>query len=170
MAWISEQELLAAIDGWMPLPGEDDARWDDIDSPDSSWADAERLIAAADASGEHGWRDVAIRVFELAAEWDLNGMMRSIRHGPERAFSTYDQAGCVEFASRLKPLSVHERAGTRLWVFRELGILRQLSSLQYLLDRTRDDDASVVEEALISIEMPGQRHPQAQADALRLRD
>jgi hypothetical protein len=145
------------MDTWVPLPEEDDPRWDDVDD---AWADAERLIAASSASGAHGWRRVAVRVFEHAADWDLHGMMQSIRHGPERAFGASERAH-EEFARRLEPLSTHGRAGTRLWVVRELGILRQLSSLPYLVWRSRDLHPAVAEEALLSIEMLGQCHPTA---------
>ena len=154
MDWSAEVQLLAEMDTWAPLPDENDPLWDDADD---AWADAERLIAAAYASGAHEWRRVAVRVFEHAADWDLNGMMQSIRHGPEQAFGVSEQAS-EEFARRLEPLSTHARAGTRLWVVRELGILRQLSSLPYLVWRTRDQHPAVAEEALLSIEMLGQCH------------
>lgn len=164
MAWTSEQELLTAMDKWIPLPNEGDSRWD---RDDDAWADADRLIAAADAAGTHMWREVAVRVFEHAADWDLNGMMQSIRHGPERAFAP-DDAGSAEFAARLEPLAVHERTGTRLWVVRELGILRQLSSLPVLVECARDPRTRVAKEAMASIGMLGQNHPAAKAEALRL--
>ena len=166
MSWRSEKQLLEEMSRWIPLPDEADPRWG---HDDEAWADAERLIAAADASGVRHWREVAVRVFEHAADWDLNGMMQSIRHGPERAFGPGEQ-GSAEFAARLEPLAVHSRAGTRLWVVRELGILRQLSSLPHLVDRIRDEHPSVADQALASIRMLGQRHPEAYLAAQRQRD
>jgi hypothetical protein len=155
--WATERELLDEMVGWTPLPDdEEDPRWD-VDG--EAWADAERLIAAADASGDHQWRGVAVKVFEHAAVWDLNGMMQSIRHGPERAFAGDD--GAREFAALLEPMTAHDRAGTRRWVVRELGILRQLSSLPVLLARLQDEHPEVAEEALLSAQMLGQVHPEA---------
>lgn len=161
--WISEQQLLDDMQDWKPLPDEDAPRWD---AEDEAWADAERLLAAADASGTQQWREVAVRVFEHAADWDAHGMMQSLRHGPERAFGP-DEAASQEFATRLEPLARHHRPGTRLWVVRELGILRQLSSLPFLMERIHDTNPAVAEEALVSIEMLGQRHSFARAAARR---
>jgi hypothetical protein len=166
MAWATERALLDALDRWMPLPDENDPRWD---SDQDAWADAERLIAAADEAGEHLSRRAAVKVFEHAAAWDLHGMMQSIRHGPERAFPDSD-LGSQEFATMLEPLTTHDRDGTRWWVVRELGILRQLSSLPYLLARVRDENPNVAEEALASIEMLGQVHPAARKALTTQRD
>jgi hypothetical protein len=93
-------------------------------------------------------------------------MMPSLRHGPERAFGD-DEAASQEFATRLEPLARHHRPGTRLWVVRELGILRQLSSLPFLMERIHDRNPAVAEEALVSIEMLAQRHSFARAAARR---
>jgi HEAT repeat protein len=82
-------------------------------------------------------------------------MMQDIRHGPERA------AGAAELAALLERLTRHERAGTRQWSVRELGILRQRSSLQPLVDALRDDDEEARGEARTSLEMLGQVHPEA---------
>ena len=48
-------------------------------------------------------------------------------------------------------------------VVRELGILRELSSLPYLLERTRDPNPDVAAEAVDSIDMLAQEHPEAAA-------
>lgn len=153
---------MSEMSGWEPLPDEVDPRWED--DGDDVWSAAERLVAAADASGANGWRDVAIRVFEFAADWDVHELLRNLRHGPEQAFAGDEQA----FATRLEPLSEHPRAGTRLWVARELGILRQLSSLPYLVARVDDDHPAVAAEARSSISMLGQSHPAARVVAERL--
>ena len=159
--WATEQDLLDEMAGWTPLPDdESDPRWD---VGGDAWADAERLLSAAHAAGDHRWRVAAVKVFEHAAVWDLHGMMQSIRHGPERAFS--GDGGDHEFASQLEPLTTHGRAGTRRWVVRELGILRQVSSLPFLLDRLHDEHPDVAEEALLSVQMLAQVHPAAR-DAL----
>jgi HEAT repeat protein len=81
--------------------------------------------------------------------------MQAVRHGPERA------AGAAALAALLEPLASHPRAGTRQWSVRELGILRQRSSLQPLLDALEDDDEQVRVEARRSLEMLAQVHPDA---------
>jgi hypothetical protein len=144
---------------WEPLPDEDDVRWESDAPTGAVWAASERLQEAADASGANGWREVAIRVFEHASDWDLHGAMQGIRHGPEQAFAGAD--GDAEFAARLELLTRHARAGTRLWVARELGILRQLSSLASLVDLLDDQNLRVATQARSSIEMLAQRHPNA---------
>ncbi|MFC6006301.1 HEAT repeat domain-containing protein [Angustibacter luteus] len=155
MRWANEAELLAALSTWEPLPDEDDPRWDD----DEVWRDAERLIQAADAAGDAGWREAAVRVFEHAADWDLNGMMPHIRHGPERAYP--EDSGSQEFAHRLEQLAGHVRAGTRLWIVRELGLLRQLSSLPVILERLTDPHPRVADTAVDSLHMLAQVYAEA---------
>jgi hypothetical protein len=146
------------MQSWEPLQDETDRRWR-ARTPDSDelWAGAERLIAAADAAGERGWLRVAVRVFEHAADWDLHGMMQGIRHGPERAFMAVPD-GLSRFAHDMEALSIHPRAGARLWAVRELGILRQSSSLAFLLERLDDPHPAVAAEALTSLEMLAQVH------------
>ena len=161
MMWETEDQLLAEMTSWKPLPGEADPRWDAV-SPgsDELWANSERLLAAAEASGDLRWLRVAVRVFEHAADWDLHGAMQGIRHGPERAFLAVPD-GIGTFARELEVLSQHPRAGTRLWTVRELGILRQLTSLPYLVDRLEDRHPAVASEAVNSLAMLAQDHPEA---------
>ena len=113
--WASEEHLLAEMETWEPLPDQTDGRWD-AEKPESDqlWADVDRVLAAADAAGEHGWLRVAVRVFEHATDWDLHGAMQSIRHGPERAYLAVPD-GIKLFAERLEALSRSQRAGTRMW-------------------------------------------------------
>jgi hypothetical protein len=159
VTWSSEDHLLAEMVMWEPLPEKSDPRWDAMTPEgDAVWADFERLLAAADATGEHGWRRAAVKVFEYASDWDLHGAMQGVRHGPERAFVSMPDGEDV-FARELEPLSRSPRAGTRLWVVRELGILRSLSSLPFLADRLRDPHPSVAEEAARSVRMLAQVHP-----------
>jgi hypothetical protein len=146
---LDEAGFLAAVHGIPPLADSDSAIWDQV----GSWDDAYRLIAAADVIGERGWIRGVVPVFERAARGDLYELMQDIRHGPERA------AGAAELAALLEPLTKHERAGTRRWSVRELGILRQRSSLPPLADALRDDDEEVRREARTSLEMLGQVHP-----------
>jgi len=167
VAWVDESELLDAMAAWEPLPDQRDPRWDSQSDDGGVWAAADRLREAADASGDNQWHEAAIAVFEHASDWDLHGAMQGIRHGPERAFSGPE--GEREFATRLEPVTQHARAGTRLWVARELGILRQLSSLPSLVRLLGDPHRSVAEQARTSIEMLAQRHPEAAA-ALTHRD
>jgi hypothetical protein len=126
------------------------------------WADLHRLLAAADVVGERRWKHAALAVFEHAADWDVYGRMQAIRHGPERAFLD-DADGVAAFATGLEALMVHPRAGTRLWVTRELGILRRLSSVDALLAAVDDPNAAVASEAVASLEMLAQDHPEARA-------
>jgi hypothetical protein len=163
--WQTEDELLADLHSWSPLPDEADPRWHaltpdgDALTPegDALWTAAQRLLDAADAAGERGWLRVAVRVFEHAADWDLHDMMQGIRHGPERAFLAVPD-GTPRFAHELEALSHHPRSGTRLWTVRELGILRQRSSLGFLLERIDDPHPAVAQEALTSLEMLAQVH------------
>jgi hypothetical protein len=96
-----------------------------------------------------------VPIFERAARGDLYELMQDIRHGPERT------AEAAELAALLEPLTRLERAGTRQWSVPELGILRQRSSLQPLVDALRDDDEAVRREAKTSLDMLGQVHPEA---------
>lgn len=157
--WLNEDVLLADMVTWEPLPDATDPRWS-VD-PDGAgvWADLQRVIDAADASGEHGWREVSVRVFEHAASWDVYEAMQSIRHGPERAFA--GPQGASDFATRLEPLTRHSRAGTRLWVARELGILRQISSLTSLVGLFGDSCQAVSDQARDSVAMLAQVHAEA---------
>lgn len=163
VTWASEERLLAEMASWEPLPDQSDPRWDALTSAsDDLWAGSERVIAAAEASGEHGWLRVAVKVFEHASDWDLHGAMQSIRHGPEKAYMGVPD-GIATFARELEQLTRHHRAGTRLWTVRELGILRQLTSLPFLVDRLHDEHPSVAREAVSSIRMLAQVHPTAAA-------
>jgi hypothetical protein len=85
--------------------------------------------------------------------------MQGIRHGPERAFD----GAPAELAHHLEPLTRHVRAGTRLWTVRELGILRQLSSLDDLVRCLADEHWAVADEAESSLFMLAQEHHEAVA-------
>ena len=166
MTWANESDLLAEMDSWTPLPGEDDPRWDQADPPGPLWQQAQRLLDAAYACGERRWQRAAVRVFEFAADWPLHGMMQSLRHGPERAFG--GPGGSAELARLLEPLTRHPRAGTRLWVAAELGILRQVDSLPALVALTEDELGEVADEARLAIAMLAQEHVDAELACLQL--
>jgi hypothetical protein len=85
--------------------------------------------------------------------------MQGIRHGPERAF----EGASAEMARYLEPLTRHERAGTRLWTVRELGILRQLSSLDGLVRCLTDEHWAVADEAESALFLLAQEHHEAVA-------
>jgi HEAT repeat protein len=148
---LDEDAFLAAVRAIPALADSDSPSWDQ----EASWDDAYRLLAAADVIGERGWFAAIVPVFERAASGDLYETMQSIRHGPERA------AGPSALAALLEPLASHPRAGTRQWSVRELGILRQRSSLQPLIDALDDDDEQVRVGARRSLEMLAQMHPDA---------
>jgi hypothetical protein len=148
-AFLNEVELVPA------LSDSDDPCWADDDA--KAWTDVYRLIAMADVVGDRGWKRAVGPIYERAALGDLFETMRSIRHGPERAFSD-DLEG---FAAVLEPLTRHERPGTRQWSTCELGILRQLSSLPFLLDAVHDPVSEVCQEAVFSLQMLAQVHDAA---------
>jgi HEAT repeat protein len=148
---LDEDAFLAAVRAIPALAASDSPSWDQ----EGSWDDAYRLLAAADVIGERGWVRAVVPVFERVARGDLYGTMQDVRHGPERA------AGAAALAGLLEPLASHPRAGTRQWSVRELGILRQRSSLQPLIDALGDDDELVRAEARLSLEMLAQVHPDA---------
>lgn len=106
---------------------------------------------------ERGWKSAVGQTYERAARGDLDGLMQSIRHGPERAFGE-DLDG---FADVLEPLVDHPRPGTRQWSVRELGILRLRRSLPVLLHAAADPVGAVRAEARLSVQMLAQCHPEA---------
>ena len=148
---LDEDAFLAAVRAIPALADSDSPSWEQ----EASWDDAYRLLAAADVIGERGWVRAVVPVFERVARGDLYESMQSVRHGPERA------VGAAALAALLEPLASHPRAGTRQWSVRELGILRQRSSLQPLIDALDDDDEQVRVEARLSLEMLAQVHPDA---------
>lgn len=156
----NEADFLGAVTKIGALADSDDSCWDDS----QSWTAAYRLIAAADVAGERGWTSTVGPIFERVALGDLNGLMQSVRHGPERAFDD-DLNG---FANVLEPLVDHQRPRTRQWAVRELGILRLRRSLSALLRAAADPVVEVRNEAMTSLRMLAQRHPEAAAalDAL----
>jgi hypothetical protein len=151
---LDEDAFLAELNRLPALADDDDAVWDQ----EESWDAAYRLLAAADVIGERGWARGIVPLFERAAKGDLYGTMLDIRHGPEQAM-----ADVARFAAMLEPLTKHPRAGTRQWSIRELGILRQRSSLQPLVDALADGDDEVREQARQSLEMLAQDHPEVAA-------
>ena len=150
-----EADFLGAVTRIGALADSDDPSWD----YPQSWTAAYRLIAAADVAGERGWTSAVGPIYERVALGDLNGLMQSVRHGPERAFAD-DLNG---FASVLEPFVDHQRPGTRQWAVRELGILRLRRSLGALLRAAADPVIEVRDEAMTSLRMLAQRHPEAAA-------
>ena len=148
---LDEDAFLAAVRAIPALADSDAPSWEQ----EEFWDDAYRLLAAADVIGELGWVRAVVPVFERVARGDLYESMQAVRHGPERA------AGAAALAALPEPLASHPRAGTGQWSVRELGILRQRSSLQPLLDALEDDDEQVRVEARRSLEMLAQVHPDA---------
>jgi hypothetical protein len=150
---LDEDGFLAAVRAIPALADSDSPSWEQ----EEPWDDAYRLLAAADVIGERGWVKAVVPVFERVARGDLYETMQWVRHGPERA------AGAGQLAGLLEPLTNHSRAGTRQWAVRELGILRQRSSLQplidALIDALADEDDRVRAEARGSLEMLAQVHP-----------
>jgi HEAT repeats len=148
---LDEDGFLAAVRAIPALADSDSPSWDQ----EEGWDHAYRLLAAADVIGERGWVKAVVPIFEQAARGDLFEAMQAIRHGPERA------VGAAQLAALLEPLTTHPRAGTRQWSVRELGILRQRSSLQPLVAALDDEDEEVRVEASRSLKMLAQVHPDA---------
>ena len=129
----------------LPQTDDDDPAWDD----DETWDRAEQLIAFADAIGDRGLTDAIPPLFERAALGDAYEMMRSIRHGPERAVGG-DRQSLVQV---MIPLVSSRNPGCRRWAVRELGTLRDPATLPIVLNATADPEAWVRDEACNSVAM-----------------
>lgn len=101
---LSDDELIARIEGTEPLPDvdDDDPAW----LEDATWDRAEFLLAAADAIGERRLLRAIAPLFQRAALGDAYEMMQGLRHGPERAASPDWQA----LTSIMRPLTRHHQA------------------------------------------------------------
>jgi hypothetical protein len=150
---LSDDELIARIEGTGPLPDadDDDPAW----AQDATWDRAEFLLAAADAIGERRLLRAIAPLFERAALGDAHEMMQGLRHGPERAAAPDWQA----LTAIMRPLTRHHRAGCRRWAVRELGILRDSTALNDLMSALEDQQALVRSEACVSLSMLGQAEP-----------
>ena len=156
---LDRESLRAAIAGIPPLPDEDDPIWND-ETTNEPWMQLGRLIVAADLIGEHGWREEVPILFERACLGNPADQMQGIRHGTEKAYKDDVHA----FVALLLPLARHERPGTRQWVARELGILRDLNALPALVDLAIEDGVELVRgEARLAISMLAQVHLEAAA-------
>jgi HEAT repeat protein len=150
---LSDDELIARIEGTEPLPdaGDDDPAW----LEDATWDRAEFLIAAADATGERRLLRAIAPLFHRAALADAREMMQGLRHGPEQAAAPDWQA----LTGIMRPLTRHHRAGCRRWAVRQLGILRDPQALDDLLSALGDEHPLVRSEACTSLSMLGQAMP-----------
>jgi len=156
---LNETQLQQRLHGFEPLADEGDATWR---SP-SEWSRLWWLLAASEVVGERRWKGLVRLIYLKTAYGEIDGRMQSVRHGPERAFKG-DLQG---FADVLEPLLLNERRGTRYWAVRELGILRMRSSLEPLIAAAAEDDRRIRKEAIDSLHMLSQRHPEA-GEALAL--
>jgi HEAT repeat protein len=150
---LSDDELIARIEGTEPLPDadDDDPAWLD----DAPWDRAEFLLAAAGAIGDRRLLRAIAPLFQRAALGDAHEMMQGLRHGPERAAAPDWQA----LAGIMRPLTRDHRAGCRRWAVRELGILRDPDALDDLLSALADEQPLVRSEACTSLSMLGQAVP-----------
>jgi HEAT repeats len=150
---MSDDELLAYLETIEPLPDadDDDPAWLD----DATWDRLELLLAVADAIGERRLVRAIAPLFARAALGDGYEMMQGLRHGPEHAVASHR-----DLAEILVPLLRHSRAGSRRWAVRELGILRELNTLVYLLSALEDPEPLVREEACMSVAMLAHVHVQ----------
>lgn len=150
---LSDDELIARIEGIEPLPDadDDDPAWLD----DATWDRAEFLLAAADAIGERRLLRAIAPLFQRAALGDAYEMMQGLRHGPERAAAPDWQA----LTSIMRPLVRHHRAGCRRWAVRELGILRDPQAVGELVSALADEQPLVRSEACTSLGMLGEAVP-----------
>ncbi len=148
-----EDAFLSEVDLLPELADSDDPCW----TGDAAWEPACRLVAAADVVGLRGWKLGVGPIFERAALGGLYGLMQSIRHGPEQAYED-DVPGLAELMAQL---TTHHRPGTRQWSVRELGILRQLSSVEVVDEATRDPVPGVRDEARNSLGMLAHVHRDA---------
>jgi HEAT repeat protein len=150
---LSDDELIACIEGTEPLPDADD------DDPawlvDATWDRAEFLLATADAIGERRLLRAIAPLFQRAALGDAYEMMQNLRHGPERAAAPDWQA----LTGIMRPLTRYHRAGCRRWAVRELGILRDPQALHDLISALGDEQPLVRSEACASLSALGQAVP-----------
>jgi HEAT repeat protein len=152
---LSDDELIARIEGLGPLPDadDDDPAW----LEDATWDRAGFLLAAADAIGERRLVRAIAPLFQRAALGDGYEMMQGLRHGPERAAAPDWQL----LTGIMRPLTRYQRAGCRRWAVRELGILRDLQALDDLVSALGDEEPLVRSEACRSLGMLGQAAPPA---------
>lgn len=150
---LSDDELIARIEGTEPLPDadDDDPAWLD----DASWDRAEFLLAAAEAIGERRLLRAIAPLFQRAALGDGYEMMQGLRHGPERAASPDWHA----LTSIMRSLTRHHRAGCRRWAVRELGIPRDPHVVGELVSALADEQPLVRSEACTSLGMLGEAVP-----------
>jgi hypothetical protein len=148
---LSDADFLAALRQLEPLPDvdDDDSAWDHFPPFDRG----EWLVAFSEQLAERQLVAAIPLVFERASLGSAYGMMLSIRHGPERAVGSNDQA----LTDLMVPLVGHARAGARRWSIAELGTLRDISALQALLAAAASDPHPLVrEEACASLGMLSQ--------------
>jgi hypothetical protein len=170
IAPLSDDELIARIEGIEPLPDadDDDPAW----LEQATWDRAEFLLAAADAIGERRLLHAIAPLFQKASLGDAHEMMRGLRHGPEQAAAPNWQA----LTNIMRPLTRHHRAGCRRWAVHELGILRDPQALDDLVSALGDDQPLVRSEACTSLRALGQAVPavrqqiQAHLEALAKHD
>jgi HEAT repeat protein len=152
---LSDDELIARIEGTEPLPDaeDDDQAW----LEDATWDRAEFLLAAADAIGDRRLLRAIAPLFQRAALGDAYEMMQNLRHGPERAVAPDWPA----LTTIMQPLTRHQRAGCRRWAVRELGILRDPQALEDLVSALGDEQPLVRSEACASLGALGKAVPAA---------
>lgn len=142
---LSDDELIARIEGTEPLPDADDH--DRAWLEDATWDRSEFLLAAADAIGERRLLRAIAPLYQRAALGDAYEMMQNLRHGPERAVAPDWQV----LTSIMRPLTRHHQAGCRRWAVRELGILRDPQALDDLVSALGDEQPLVRSEACASL-------------------
>jgi HEAT repeats len=150
---LSDDELIARIEGTEPLPDadDDDRAW----LEDATWDRAEFLLAAAEAIGERRLLRAIAPLFQRAALGDAYEMMQNLRHGPEQAVAPDWQV----LTNIMRPLTRHHQAGCRRWAVRELGILRDPQSLDDLVSALGDEQPLVRSEACASLGTLGEAVP-----------
>jgi len=150
---LSDDELVARIEGLEPLPDadDDDPAW----LEDATWERAEFLLAAGDAIGERRLLRAIAPLFQRAALGDGHEMMQGLRHGPERAAAPDWHL----LTAIMRPLTHDRRAGCRRWAVRELGILRDLQALDDLVSALADEEPLVRSDACDSLGMLSQTAP-----------
>jgi len=144
---LSDPALLALLDSIEPLPDEDDRAWDAPGTFDR----AELLLAIAEEVGDRRLVEAIAPLYERVALGDVYESMPTIRHGPERAI----ERDWERLTAIMRPLARHERAGTRQWSVRELGLLRDPSGLPELIAALVDPEELVRYQACSSLTMVG---------------
>lgn len=148
----SDAEILSELRALEPLPPEGAEDW----ALDATWNRACLLVALGDVVAVRRLREGVAEILNCMCLGDPGESMRGMRHSIEAAVD-HDWAflarACVD-GSR------SDRAGTRFWATDELGILRDVATLDTMIALLDDPEPEVSRQACSSLVMLVQHHPE----------